>query len=118
MKINPDELKQTDRGRRVRFKKGDQLDKLTVMEYVGKRYIPCENSYDPVYDCLCSCGDSVLRAQSYLETRRKDKQCDKCAYSISAQKVKKTWEEKKRKAKSNVSLTQMQVQCLWRPTCT
>ena len=77
--ITKEETIQTEKGTKIRFNDGDIIDKLVILECVGKRYVDTYQSYIPVYNCFCECGRTCLRGQEYLTARKKSrKQCNDC----------------------------------------
>lgn len=80
--IREEDTIKTDKGYRIRFQDGDIIDKLLIIECIGKRYLDTYNNHIPVYRCLCECGNTCLRGQEYLTARKSSKkQCNDCGRS-------------------------------------
>lgn len=89
-----DGLRFTDKGFNVLYKAGHVVDKLIVMEYIGKHHVPSRNTWCPVYRCLCECGAQEYRTQAYLSSGKKNgrarhKWCDSCARDAADKAPKK-----------------------------
>lgn len=89
-----DDLVFTDKGFSILYKEGQVIDRLIVMEYVGKHHVPSRDTWCPVYRCLCDCGNQEYRTQEYLSRRKKNgrarhKWCDKCANNATSTAMKK-----------------------------
>lgn len=84
------ELYQTERGHKILCKAGEKVSKLIVQEYVGKRWFDRKQTYEPVYKCLCECGNITRRQQSYIRASKPlIKCCQACGKKASLAGAKK-----------------------------
>lgn len=88
--INREDLVFTKKGTKVLLKEGDLVDKLTVIEYVGKKWVKSRSVFEAVYEVLCECGNTELRRHAYLVTvaNINGKCCYECAKANSGKHLK------------------------------
>lgn len=66
LKISPDELFDVKKGTRWKYKIGDTIDDLEIIGKPGKRLLPHNNVYEPVYETKCKCGNVQYKTHRYL----------------------------------------------------
>lgn len=88
--INRDDLVFTDKGTPVHFKKDQIIDKLVVLDYVGKQWVRSREIFEPIYEVLCECGRTELRRHTYLwrdDISVNGKCCYECAKKNSGNPI-------------------------------
>ncbi len=87
--LTDDDLIQTNDGASVYYQKGDVIDELTVIKYVGKARYFKRSALIPIYLVKCNvCGKKEYKSQDYL---RKVRDYIKCCWKCTDDRRKAAW---------------------------
>lgn len=78
----------TNEGASVYYQKGDQIDDLTIIRYVGKAKYFKRTAIIPVYIVECTCGNREYKSQDYL---RKVRDYIKGCWTCTERRRKEHW---------------------------